>query len=184
MADPETRLRAAQKFGVMDMLPGLKADTKNAMIEQEQWEQLAAQHPELAQMAPEQVLMLQQLTVTDPGEVYRQASAQGIQAPRVRPAVDDHAVHSREHGIWLKSESSQKLPKAIQLLAEAHKAEHDKLAILQVQAMVQGRQPGPTLMTAPAQAPKAQNPMTAGSSGQRMQGDFAEMGQRAGAMGG
>jgi len=67
------------------------------------------------------------------------------------------------------------LPMVVQLLAEAHKAQHDQLALAAMQAAAgMGSSPSPTagFLSNPG---GSTGPMNAGSSPQRMQGDAAEM---------
>lgn len=176
VADPEVRYKMLKQYGKLDWIPALAADTKNAMMENEVFERLAL-NPALQQMPPENTQAMAQILMTNPGQVAQELAQFGIQLPRVRPNVDDHAVHSREHGEWLKSEHSQKLPMSIQLLAEAHKQQHDQLAALAAQAaMSMGGAPAPMggLLSNPGGGGGG-SPMNAGSSPQRMGGDMKEM---------
>jgi hypothetical protein len=126
-------------------------------------------------MPPQNAQAMAMALQENPGQVAQELAGFGIQIPRVRPNVDDHAVHSREHGEWLKSEHSQLLPMTVQLLAEAHKAQHDQYALLAAQqAMSMGGSPSPTAGFL-ANPGSAAGPMNAGSSPQRMQGDAGEM---------
>ena len=130
-----------KQYGKLDWIPALAADTKNAMMENEVFEKLAA-NPQLGQMPPQNAQAMAMLLQTNPGQVAQELAQFGIQLPRVRATVDDHAVHSREHGEWLKSEHAQMLPMVVQLLAEAHKAQHDQLALAAAQqSMAMGGAP-------------------------------------------
>ena len=95
----------------------------------------------------------------------------GVPLPRLRPAVDDHGIHAREHRKFAKSESFQKLPMLVQVIAEKMIEYHDQLAAQQMQAIAQA-QPQPS-----GKGGASQNPMRSGSSGARMAGDHEEMGR-------
>jgi hypothetical protein len=174
VADAEVRYKMLKQYGKLDWIPALAADTKNAMMENEIFDKLG-QNTQLAQMPPQNVAAMAQLLQAQPGIVTQELAQFGIQIPRVRPAVDDHAVHSREHGEWLKSEHSQMLPLVVQLLAEEHKKEHDQLQLAAAQAAAgMGAPPSPTagFLSNPG---GQTGPMNAGSSPQRMGGDTQEM---------
>jgi hypothetical protein len=133
-----------------------------------------SQDPTLAMAAPEDV----QWTRTAPaGPMHAQSfEMRGIKVPRVRPAIDDHAVHSREHKTFAKSESFQQLPEIVQALLEKHIEEHDQLLVLQM-ATLKGAAPQGDAKAGflqPGQPAKTQE-MNTSSSGQRMQGDMNEM---------
>ena len=178
--DPETRYKILQESGKLEFIPEMAADTKNAMIENEAFDALA-QDPTFASMDQQEMQSLMLMLQENPAEVVNRLAAFGLKVPRVRPAVDDHAIHSREHGKDLKSEHSMALPIAVQLLKEAHKAEHDRLLAVQMQA-IQGLAPGKAGGGQPVPgADERQNPLTSGSSPQRMAGDAQEMSRDAAA---
>lgn len=133
--EPEIQFKILQLFGHTDLLPGLAADTKQAYREQEQWRALA-EDERIGSLSPAAVSALQ---VLPDEEIAARFLALGIQLPRVKPAIDDHGVHAREHRIWAKSEAFSHLPHAIQVLVERHIAEHSRLAAIQMQAMVAAR---------------------------------------------
>lgn len=182
--DPEVNLEILKIYGRSNLRPGMAADTKNAIMEDEAFAALA-QNPALQDPRVIQTVMqaLQMMGTPDPrtgqpppfDNLVAVAAQVGLQIPRVRPAIDDHGVHSREHGNWAKSESSQSYPPLVQRLQEAHKAEHDRLAAVQMQSTIQARQgthPTSGFLSHPG---GGQNPMNSGSSGARMQGDHQEM---------
>ena len=106
-----------------------------------------------------------------------QLESRGIKTPRVRPAVDDHAIHAREMAAWLKAESTMKLPEIVQVLGERHLEYHRELLQLQAQ-VVQG---GPQLpvpggyMQAAGTSPPAQQPLNTSSSPARLMGEGEEL---------
>lgn len=169
--DPETRYEILAERGKTGLIPGMAADTKNALMEDEQFAALA-QHPGLQQVPPDEITVLQTL----PYDMIVQAMAGvGIPLPRLRPAVDDHGIHAREHRKWLKSESAQALPLIVQLFAEKMTEAHDLLASQQAQAIMQMQGQRPPGAGGPHRGGAGQNPMHSGSSPQRMAGDQHEM---------
>lgn len=159
----------------------MKADTKNAIREDEAFEALA-QNPMILQATPQDVQGAQ--AIGDyPTLVSIFKQMYGIDLPKVRPSVDDHAIHAREHKLWLKSESSQKLPEIIQFLAEKHNEYHNQLMIQQLQAVRGLQQPGGT-PGGYLQPPPMQQTMNTSSSPDRMAGDGQEMNQDMVATGG
>lgn len=178
--DPETKYKFLEVYGRTNLLPSMKADTKNACMENEQFEALAT-NPLLSQPGPQHdqlVAAVQGLPWTALLPLLQQS---GVQVPEVLPAIDGHAIHSREHGTWAKQETFKKLPKLVQIIAEKHKAYHDELLIQQMQAL-QGAAPQAPNQKGGFMQPlggqpggEHQNPMTTGSSGARMQGDAGEM---------
>ena len=177
--DPETRYLVLEAYGRTSMIPGMAADTKNALMEQEAFAALA-QHPMMQQITPEEVSALETL---DYLQIHEVMASLGVRLPRLRPAVDDHGIHAREHREWLKSESVRALPLLVQLIGEKMTAYHDQLAAQQMQAMMQA-QAGQALGRRAGDGPRKpnpggpdQNPLRAGSSGQRMMGDQREMAQ-------
>jgi hypothetical protein len=168
--DPETRFHMLEKFGMTHMLSSLKADTKNAIMDNEAFTALA-QDPTLAQAVPEDVDAIRQM---DYPMVEQQMQLRGVKIPRVWPGLDDHATHSREHANFGKSETFRKLPEIVQALFEKHKEYHDSLMLAQAQAM-QGLQPGQQQGGFMAKPAAMQQPMNTSSSPQRMAGDYGEM---------
>ena len=178
--DPETRYQVLENYGHLSMIPGMAADTKNALMENEAFEALA-QHPLMQQVSPEEVEALESL---DYLKIQQVMASLGVQLPRLRPAVDDHGIHAREHRKWLKSESAMALPLLVQLIGEKMTAYHDQLAAQQMQAMMQAQGGGQQARgragdgsQKPNAGGKNQNPLRTGSSGARMMGDNAEMGR-------
>ena len=173
--DPETRYLVLESYGRTSMIPGMAADTKNALMEQEAFAALA-QHPMMQQITPEEVSALETLNYL---QIHEVMASLGVRLPRLRPAVDDHGIHAREHRKWLKSESVSALPLLVQLIGEKMTAYHDQLAAQQMQAVMQAQ--AGQKMGRRAGAPNAggpnQNPLRTGSSGKRMLGDQREMAQ-------
>jgi len=169
--DPETRYQILEVYGRTSMIPGMAADSKNALMENEAFVALA-RHPMMQQITPEELAALQTLDYMKIQEVM---AGLGVQLPRLRPAVDDHGIHAREHRKWLKSESAQQLPLFVQLLGEKMTAYHDQLAAQQMQALMQARAGQPETPGRPNAGGPHQNPLQTGSSAKRMQGDQREM---------
>jgi hypothetical protein len=180
--DPEQRFKILQVYGRTRFVETFALDAKNAVMEDEAFAALA-QDPRMQQAAPEELAELQMLDYESIVQVF---AGLGVQLPRVRPSVDDHGIHSREHGKFLKGQYSQSLPPMIQMLAERHKAAHDQLSMEQMMAMqqAQGGAGNPARPGAPpgrgAPARPNQNPLNAGSSPKRMEGEFEEMGEKKG----
>ncbi len=182
--DPETQGEILKLYGKTKWLRSMTDDTKNAVIEDETFRELAAmpiwQHAspedvtaiEMVPDYPSAVAIMQQWQ----GKVPQLAGQPPIQWPKVFPAMDGHAVHSREHGNFGKSESFRQFPPIIQALVEKHKAYHDQLLIQQLAAVQGGGQiQGGFMQPAPGGAMPQQQAMNTSSSGRRMQGDMAEL---------
>lgn len=179
--DPETQFKFLQVYGRTNLLPSMKADTKNAAIENEQFLALA-RDPMLATITDAEEAALETMQWL---EIVQILKGRGIEVPEVLPAIDGHAIHSREHGTWCKQQTFRTLPKLVRLVASKHKEYHDQLLVQQAQAL-QGGAPKPPAMPGGfmqplGSQPGQQNPMTTSSSPQRLGGDFAEMQQGAGA---
>jgi len=177
-----TRMKILELYGKTHWLETMAADTKNAVMENEAFDALA-QHPALAQLDPG--LLRQAMAMQVPFDTIADLLQQyGVKVPRVHPGYDDHQLHSREHGSDLKAEHTRALPEQVQLLKELHKIEHDRLAMMQMQAQIGLAGPGqprtPGFLAPPGGGPPAAgpDPMTSSSSGQRLQGEFNEMSQQ------
>lgn len=168
VADPETRLLAAKKYGVMDMLPGMKVETKNALRENEAYEQMS----QAAGMMNPGVM---QMAAQVPGGIEGEFNGAGVRPPTVKPSIDDHTIHAREHRQFARSETGQALHPAVMAMLEQHIAMHDQIAAMQAQAAMAARSgtfPTSGFLSNPGgQA----SPMRSGSSPARMQGDANEM---------
>jgi hypothetical protein len=182
--DPEQRFKILEIYGRTKFVETFALDAKNAVMEDEAFAALA-QDPRMQQAAPDELAELQMLDYESIVQVF---AGLGVQLPRVRPSVDDHGIHSREHGRFLKGQYSQTLPPLVQMLAERHKAMHDQLSAEQMMAMQQAQGGGGGTPQRPGAPPGRgapgrpnQNPMNAGSSPARMEGEFEEMGQQKGA---
>ena len=173
----EHQLAVLREWGMLHVfMPGMDNEIKSAIIENEQFEALA-QAPglqgdgmavrQMAQTAPSPLAAL--------GLVEQQLVALGMALPaKVRPSIDDHGIHGREHRDFARSELFRKLPDAVQAIIELHIAAHDFLAGQQMQmalAARQGLNPAQGFLARPM---PARSPETSSSSGQRMEGDFRE----------
>jgi len=174
-AEPEVRHKILETYGKLYMVPTMAADVKNAMRENEAFEALA-QDPTLSQAIGDDIMALEQMPYP---LIIQQMRLRGVTIPKVRAAVDNHGLHSREHGSFLKAERSQRLPEIVQVLAERHKAYHDELMIQQMQSVVGlNAQPNPSggFLAKPATSPMqgASSPMGLEGQGQEMMGEMAQ----------
>lgn len=192
-SDPELQLKALELYGKTSWMQGLKSDTKNAIIEGETFAKLAEQaamDPAVGQsiaavLQQAQMLSQQLAQMGQPPVSYEQIigvlKGGGIVVPRVRPAVDHHPTHSREHGNELKGETSQTWPEPVQQLFEMHKMEHDRLHqedMMRQMAARQGIYPTSGFLSNPG-GQSAPSPQSSGSSPQRMDGEQREMEEQA-----
>lgn len=168
--DPEIRYKFLEVYGRTNLTPSMQSDTKNAIMENEAFEALA-QDQRLAMVTPDGIELLRQ---TDYGTIVRLLEQEGVKLPRVRPAIDDHAIHAREARAFAKSERFNDLPEVLQVLVEKHAEYHQDLMIMQAQALQGGMQPSFAGGFMHAPAPR-QAPSSSGSSGARMKGDANEM---------
>ena len=102
--------------------------------------------------------------------------------PKLRQAIDDHALQGREHREFARSERFRRLPPLVQSLVELHIAAHDFYQGQALMAMQQSRQPGKAFLATPGPAPgspPSTSPIRGGSSPDRMDGDNAENEARA-----
>lgn len=187
--DPETQYKFLEVYGRTNLLPSMQLDTKNAIMEDEAFEQIALD-PLWRQATPQDVAAIQEapdypsvLALLTTWEQSR--GMQPVPWPKVWPGLDNHAIHSREHGKYGKSETFRtQFPEIVQAIFEKHKSYHDQLAIQQAAALQGGGQiqggflqpaPGGAMPPASRPGPAMSQPMNTSSSGQRMAGDFAEM---------
>lgn len=170
--DPELQQKFLEIYGRTNLTPGMAADTKNAVMENEAFEKLA-DDPTLAQATPDDVSAAQEMDYPSLLAVLEQKFR--VKIPRVRAAIDDHGVHSREHGICAKGESFQQLPMIVQVIAESHKRYHDILRIEQMQAVQAAQQPGNAQAGFMAPAPARTQVLNTSSSPGRMEGDYSEL---------
>ena len=167
--DPEVRYKFLEAYGRTNLTPAMALDTKNAIMENEQFEALA-QNTTLQALPPDEITALLTMVQMNPEGAQQALAAQGVQLPRVRPSIDDHTIHAREHRKWAKSETGQRVPFIVQMLHELHTQTHDSLALAQMQAfaVAQGNN----------RSAGASNPLRSGSSPSRMEGEFDEMSHR------
>jgi hypothetical protein len=183
-ADPETRGKILELYGKTNWLPSMTLDTKNAIMEDEAFRALAAL-PIWQHASPEDVTAIEMLPDYPSavaimqewqGRVPQMAGQPPLEWPKVYAALDGHAVHSREHGNFGKSESFREFPPIIQAMVEKHKAYHDQLLIQQMAAVQGGGQiQGGFMQPAPGGAMPQQQPMNTSSSGRRLSGDYQEL---------
>ena len=168
--DPDVNFKILQVYSRTDLVPAMKLDAKNAVMEDEAFGQLA-QHPQVVQLiaqtqqlAQQHAQMMAQQTGQPPQPMPNSQLVQLIQQalqqaglpmtlPRVRPAVDNHAVHAREHAHTAKGEDQQAWPPPLQQLQEAHLAEHQQILQQQQMAQMQLQRPQPYTQPSAAQGP-------------------------------
>ena len=185
--DPETQGQILDLYGKSDWLKSMTRDTKNAVMEDEAFRELAAM-PIWQHANPDDVTGLEQMPTYPEAVVAMQAWQEQLHAkigmmgqpliqwPKVHAALDGHAVHSREHGNFGKSESFRKFPDIVQVMVEKHKAYHDQLLIQQMAAVQGGQIQGGFMQPAPGGAmPTQQQAMNTSSSGRRMTGEYGEL---------
>jgi hypothetical protein len=192
--DPETNYEILKHYGKLSLSPGMKNDEQNAAIENEQFVALA-QHPNVAQEPPTSVASMRQFVGTleasgaPPTAILAQVEATfaqfGIPIPRLRPTIDDNGVHARDQRTFAKTEEFRALPEIVQFFVELHVAAHVFLVGQAQMAAMQTNQgqvaTGNMLQRPrPAARPGTPSPMSSSSSGQRMQGDHAEMERKVG----
>ena len=183
----EHQIAVLEAFGMLGrFMPIMEADTKNVIMEDEAFEALA-QNPALQAMPTLEVVQMkaltQQATLTGGPQTALALMEQrftevGVTLPAIQPAIDDHAIHGREHRLFAKSERFRALPPAIKALVEMHIAAHDFYTGQQMQALQAARQGTNALGGFLAPPVARQAPMSAGSSPQRMEGDNDEMERR------
>lgn len=191
-ANIEDRIAFLEAFGLLHLaMPGMEKDTKRAFMENEQFEALG-QHPQVVTLDPTRAVQLRMIVQQITQAAGPVAALQwlensvfaGVPVPKVKPAIDDSAVHAREQRNFAKSERFDALPEVVQLLVEAHIAVHDFLTGQQMMAMQQARQgttatagflapPGPR-----PGSPPSTSPMRGGSSMARVDGDQVEAERR------
>jgi hypothetical protein len=164
--DPDVKYMVLEVYGRTNLTPAMALDTKNAIMEDEAFEKLA-QDPRMLQAIPEDLQAAQTMDYLSLSQFFQQKY--GLALPKVRPSIDDHSIHAREHRNKAKAESFQAWPPMVQTLLEKHAEEHQKLLIAQQQAvMAQQQGIGGGFM----QAPSA---MRGASGAAAMQGQMREM---------
>lgn len=186
--NPETNYEILKHYGKTSLSPGMRDDEQNAAIEDEQFVALA-QHPAVANEPPTSVASMRQFVGTlqaqgaEPTVILAQVEAKfasfGIPIPRLRPTIDDNAVHARDQRTFAKTEEFRALPEIVQFFVELHIAAHAFLVGQAQMAAMQASQ-GQTATSNMLQRPRSvspgtPSPMSSSSSGNRMQGDHAEM---------
>jgi hypothetical protein len=176
--EPETQYKFLEVYGRTNLLPTMRADTKNAIMENEQFEALA-KDPRMQPAGPmnpegptpDDMMAAEQMQYPDLVNFFTQRFPD-LKVPKVRPAIDDHSIHAREMRAKAKSESFQAWPPIIQALAEKHAQYHQDLLIAQAQALQMG--PGGPMTGGFMSSPP---PMRGASGGKAMQGQQREMDQ-------
>jgi len=138
--DPEIQHKILELMDLTNLTPGMRDDTKAAVMQTEAFEALA-QNPQAVQIIQGTIAAADQMS-QQTGQpitytmVQQFLAQQYIPVPRIRPSVDGHGIFVLELGNWLKSESSQVLPEPIQRLVEMKHTEHQ-----QILTQSQGQQP-------------------------------------------
>ena len=168
MQDPEIKWKFLEVYGRTNLTPTMAADTKNAIMENEAFEKLATD-PRMREATPEDLQAAEQMDYMMLSQFFQEKYQ--LQIPKVRPAIDDHSIHSREMRAKAKSESFQAWPPIVQLLGEKHAQYHQDLLVAQAQA-VAGQQAG---QQTPGGFMSSPPPMRGASSPAAMSGQMAEM---------
>jgi hypothetical protein len=134
--DPEIKWKVLETYGRTNMTPTMAMDTKNAIMENEAFEKLA-QDPRMLQATPEDIQAAQTMDYPSLLKFFSQRFPD-MKIPKVRPAIDDHSIHSREMRAKAKSESFQAWPPIVQALGEKHAEYHQQLLTAQAQAVAMG----------------------------------------------
>lgn len=193
--DPEVQEKVLEVYGRTNFLPSMERDSKNAVMEDEVFAQIAAwpgwqQADEadaadlsLVQTYPEAIVIMNQWSALKGAPMFPW--------PAVSAQLDSHSIHSREHKRYGKSETYRsQFPKVVQAMFEKHVAYHDQLQIQQMAAVQGGpasQIQGGFLQPSPGgamPAPAMQSPLNGASGGQGMIGQAGEMGHDVAAGGG
>lgn len=186
--NPETNYEILKHYGKTSLSPGMRDDEQNAAIEDEQFVALA-QHPAVANEPPTSVASMRQFVGTlqaqgaEPTVILAQVEAKfasfGIPIPRLRPTIDDNAVHARDQRTFAKTEEFRALPEIVQFFVELHIAAHAFLvgqAQMAAQQASQGQTATANMLQRPRSvSPGTPSPMSSSSSGNRMAGDHREL---------
>jgi hypothetical protein len=182
ITDPEVQEKVLEVYGRTNFLPSMERDAKNAIMEDEVFEQIAAWPGWQQADASDEDIKLAPDYLTAVAIMKQWASLTGAPMfpwPEVSAALDGHPIHSREHKRYGKSETYRsRFPKVVQAMFEKHVAYHDQLLIQQMAAVQGGpaaQIQGGFLQPSPGGAMPMQQPMNTSSSGARMQGDAGEM---------
>lgn len=165
--DPEVRYKFLEVYGRTNLTPTMALDTKNAIMENEAFEQIAAD-PRFAQASPDDLATAEQMDYLTLSKFFLEQYQ--VTVPKVRPSIDDHSIHSREMRAKAKSESYRTWPPMVQLLGEKHAEYHQQLLVAQAQALA-NPMGGPGAAGGFMSTP----PMRGASSGAAMQGQMREM---------
>lgn len=179
--DPETAQKFLEVYGRTNLLPSMEADSKNAVMENEVFSQIG-QWPGWQQATQDDINGLRDPALSYPMAVASMtewAALRGAPSfpwPEVSAALDGHAIHSREHKTYGKSESYRALPKIVQAMFEKKVAYHDQLLIQQMAAIQGGGQiQGGFMQPAPGGAMPKEQTLNTSSSPDRLAGDYSEM---------
>jgi hypothetical protein len=125
--------------------------------------------PQGPQVLPQDLQAAQQMDYNALSQFFMQKY--GIKLPQVRPSIDDHGIHSREHRAKAKTESALAWPQIVQILLEKHNEAHQQLLQAQQQAVMQQQQggvPGGFMHAGPS-------PMRGASGAEALKGQMREM---------
>jgi hypothetical protein len=167
--DPEIKYKFLEIYGRTNLTPTMALDTKNAIMENEAFEQLAQQQAMTA-ASPDDLKAAQNPAMTYPMLQDFFLQTYQIRIPEVRPAIDDHSIHAREMRAKCKSESFRAWPQIVQIVAEKHAEYHQQLLIQQQQALQGPQMPQGGFMGAPS-------PMRGASGPAAMKGQAEELAQ-------
>jgi hypothetical protein len=188
MADPDAQIAMLRLFGKQSLFrPTMEKDAKRAIMENEAFRQLAAD-PRLAQLNPALLMAMQaetQMIAASAGPVAALASLEmkfaevGVPLPKLKPAIDGHAIHAKEHRDEAKGEGFDKWPPVVQFIFEVHISAHDFMQGQQMMALAQANPKGSSGFTqapGPDRGSPASTPAErGGSSPRRLDGDAAEL---------
>ena len=146
--DPETQEKILAMYGKTHWLGSMSLDSKNAVIEDEQFEQIA-QNPiwqgagpadvQAIQMAPDYPTAVALMETWASGvPQLAMDPTQKIEWPKVYAALDNHAIHSLTHARTCKKQTFRQWPEIVQAMLEKHQAFHDQLSIQQAAALQGG----------------------------------------------
>ena len=187
--DPETRLKILEEYGLLAAFaPTMEMDAKNAIMENEAFKALAAD-PTVQAAGPELVGRIKQTIqlVAQAGQpptmalamVEQMFEAVGLPVPKLRPSINAHDIHGREHRKDAKSESFTARPELVQVFEELHVAAHDFLQGQAMQALMAARQGAQQTPSGPRPgSPPSTSAQRGASSPAAMQGQHREMEQK------
>jgi ribosomal protein L32 len=169
LRDPEVKFQVLELYGRTNFTPSMALDTKNSIMENEAFENLA-KNPAMLQAVPEDLQAAQTMDYLSLSKFFQDKYQ--IALPKVRPSIDEHSIHAREHRSKAKAESFNAWPPMVQTLLEKHAEYHQQLLTAQAQALQGQAGPGVSVPGGFMQAPPA---MRGASGAAAMQGQMREM---------